>query len=126
MAALQALAEASLPEPLSSSAAQHLLQQATLQVEEVFQGQGLPGCLAEDASNMNDLLVWQQFMPLLDTKLPASARSHLQEDTYRAGADGAPPSREESMLDLGTGLARALACLRLHFVLECRETAEKV
>ena len=121
MAALQALAAASLPQEVSSSAAQHLLQQATLQAEKVFQGQRFPVCLAEDATDMDDWLIWQHFMPLLDTILPASARSYLQQDTSRA-----LQGREDSMLDLGTELARALACLRLYFALQCRDLAEKV
>ena len=121
MAALQALAAASLPQEVGSSAAQHLLQQATLQAEKVFQGQRFPVCLAEDATDMDDRLIWQYFMPLLDTILPASAQSLLQQDTSRA-----LQGREDSMLDLGTELARALACLRLYFALQCQETAEEV
>ena len=61
MAALQALAAASLPQEVGSSAAQHLLQQATLQAEKVFQGQRFPVCLAEDATDMDDWLIWQHF-----------------------------------------------------------------
>lgn len=126
MAALQALAKASLKsKTMSSSAAQHLLQQATLQAERVFQGQAIPGCLGADTSDVDAQLAWQQFMPLLDTTLSAPARSCLQADESRA-ADGTSQSREDPMLDLGTELARALACLRLYFALECGGTREKI
>ena len=126
MAALQVLAKESLPERMGSSAAQQLLQQATLQAEQVFQGQGFHECLAALATNMDTYTAWLQFMPLLDATLSAHARSCLQENTSRARADGTSQSREDPMLDLGTELARALACLRLYFALECCGTREKV